>query len=176
MTLRFLISAALLLIIPAFAQQGAQPNAPPAVPAQPTAQPAQNPDSPAPQLQIVCTSASHASELIGKNGCVAGKVFRITIRKTGNTHLSLCPNRKCSFQAVVSAHNRAKVGDLSYLRGKVVAIVGDVRLSRAGRPVIAIKDRQQIRVAADDSPPEFDAAQPKPIGTGQRVSKHGSAW
>ena len=170
-----LFCAALLFVIPALAQQStppaAQASAAPTVPAQPAPPPAESRP-----LQVVCTSASHASELIGKNGCVAGRVFRVTIRKTGNTHLSLCPSRKCSFQAVVSARNRAKVGDLSYLRGKFVAVIGDVTVSRAGHPVIAVKDRQQIRVAAGDPPPEFDSAQAKPFSTGQRGSKRGSAW
>ena len=170
-----LFCAALLFVIPALAQQStppaAQASAAPTVPAQPAPPPAESRP-----LQVVCTSASHASELIGKNGCVAGRVFRVTIRKTGNTHLSLCPSRKCSFQAVVSARNRAKVGDLSYLHGKFIAVIGDVTASRAGHPVIAVKDRQQIRVAAGDPPPEFDSAQAKPFSTGQRGSKRGSAW
>jgi hypothetical protein len=173
-TPRSLVCAALLLVIPTFAQQcmaaAAQQSA------QPPAQPTQKSDVPAPPLQIVCTSASQASKLIGKHACVAGRVFRITIRKTGNTHLSLCPSRKCSFQAVVSTGDSAKVGDLAYLRGKIIAVVGDVTLTRAGHLVIRVRDRRQIRVAAGDAPPEFDAARPKPFVNGQRGSRFGSAW
>ncbi len=116
--------------------------------------------------------------MIGKHGCVAGKVFRVTVRKSGNTHLSLCPSRKCSFQAVVSKRDRASVGDLAYLRDRYVAVLGDVTLSRSGHPIIAVNDREQIRVAAGDPPPEFDAAQSKPASHGRPSSfgKGDRAW
>lgn len=173
MNLRCLLCVALVLITPALAQQSATPTA--------TAQPpqtAQKANSQLRELQVECTPASRASELIGNHGCVAGKVFRVTIRKSGNTHLSLCPGRKCSFQAVVTKHDRGNVGDLSYLRGKVVAVQGDVTESRGGHPVIAVKEREQIRVAAGDPPPEFDAAQARPATNGKpsSFSKHNRAW
>jgi len=165
------LCVALLLVIPALARKSAAPTAP--------AQTAQKPDSPPRDIQVECTSASSATQLIGKHGCVAGKVFRVTVRKSGNTHLSLCPSRKCSFQAVVSGRNRASVGDLSYLRGKFVAVLGDVTQSRGGHPIIAVNDREQIRVAAGDPPPEFDAAQARPATNGRTTSPFGKsnrAW
>ncbi len=174
MNFHSLLCVALLLVTPALAWQSATPSAP----TQSPAQPAQKPNSQLRQFQVECTPASRASELIGNRGCVAGKVFRVTVRKSGNTHLSLCPSRKCSFQAVVSGRDRSGVGDLSYLRGKVIAVLGDVTESRGGHPVIAVKEREQIRVAAGDPPPEFDAAQTRPVTNGRTTSftKHNRAW
>ncbi len=174
MNLRCLLCAALLLITPALARQSATPS----TTAQPPAQPASKSNSQSRELQIECTPAWRASELIGNHGCVAGKVFRVTIRKSGNTHLSLCPGRKCSFQAVISKHDRGNVGDLSYLRGRVIAVLGDVTQSRGGHPVIVVKAREQIRVTAGDPPPEFDAAQAKPATNGKvtSFSKRNRAW
>jgi hypothetical protein len=45
--------------------------------------------------------------------------------------------------------------------------------------MIAVKDREQIRVAAGDTPPEFDAAQARPAINGKAVlpfGKHDRAW
>jgi hypothetical protein len=173
--LRPFLCVALLFAVPVLAQQSASPAAPP----EPIAQPAPNPGSSASgssvsKLRIECTPASSASDLIGKHGCVAGRVFRVTTRKSGNSHLYLCPSRsKCSFQAVAHARDRRKVGDLTYLRGKLIAVVGDV-VDYRGHPEIVVKDIEQIRVAAGDPSPEFDAAQAKPRSTSN--SKRARAW
>lgn len=170
MNFRSLLFAALLLVTPAFARQSAAPTAP--------AQSAAKSNSQLRDLQVECTPASRASDLVGSHGCVAGKVFRVTIRNSGNTHLSLCPSHKCSFQAVISKHDRGNIGDLSYLRGKVIAVQGDVTESRGGHPIIAIKNREQIRVAAGEPPTEFDAAQARPATDGKTLpfSKRNRAW
>ncbi len=158
-----LLCAALLLIAPAVAWQSATPTSAEQKPAQLR------------ELQVECTPASHALELVGGHGCVAGRVFRVTVHKSGNTHLSLCPSHKCSFQAVISKRSRGKVGDLSYLRGRIIAVQGDVTESRSGRPVIFVKDREQVRVAAGDPPPDFDAAQSQPRKSAYSV-KRNRAW
>ncbi len=164
MNVRPLLCTAMLLIAPAVAQQSATPTVA-----------EQQPDSQLRELHVECTPASHAMELIGSHGCVAGKVFRVTVHKSGNTHLSLCPSHKCSFQAVISKRSRSKVGDLSYLRGRIIAVQGDVTESRGGHPVILVKDREQVRVAAGDPPPELDAAESKPRKTASS-SKRARAW
>ena len=159
MTLRPFLCVALLFAVPVLAHQSASPASPPEPNAQPAPKPAVS------KLRIECTPASSASDLIGKHGCVAGRVFRVTTRKSGNTHLHLCPSRsKCSFQAVAHARDRRKVGDLTYLRGKLIAVVGDV-VDYRGHPEIVVKDIEQIRVAASDPSPEFDATQAKPKPT-----------
>jgi hypothetical protein len=170
--LRRLLCAALLLAASVVAGQSAAPT----TPAQTAAQ---KPDGPLRELQVECTPASGAAQLIGKHGCVAGRVFRVTVHKGGNTHVSLCPARKCSFLAVVSGHDRARVGDLYYLRGKVIAVLGDVTESGSGHPIITVTAREQIRVAAGNPPPEFDAAQARPATNGRTVApfgKNNRAW
>lgn len=170
MNLRVLLCTALLLAVPALAQPDPAQAA--------SAPPAASADANLPALRVECTPASRAAELTGKHGCVAGKVFRVTTTKRGDTHLSLCPSRsrdKCSFQVVTLARDSPSVGDLAYLRGKIVAVVGDVTEYR-GHPAILVRDKQQLQAAANDAPQEFDAAQPRPRGKGSHGGHHGRAW
>ena len=178
MKLRGLFCTALLLAIPAMAQPGAaqaasvQPAAdtdatPPAT--LPATLPATQ-SATLPPLQMDCTPASRAAELAGKHGCVAGKVFRITTTKHGDTHLSLCPEHShgganCSFHVIARARDGSSVGDLAYLRGKIIAVMGDVTEYR-GHPEIVVRDKEQLQVAADEAPQEFDASQRRPGGKG----------
>lgn len=124
--------------------------------------------------KMECVPASRAAELIGQYGCVAGRVFRVTEAKNGNQHLTLCPPRSnCSFHAAVSKHDRDKVGDLSYLRGKYVAFDGNI-VDFRGRPRIVLKARGQIHVTASSPPSEFDPAQPR--AKGSHGGKNARAW
>ena len=161
------LAAALLFATCALAQQSAIPAAPVA--------PIHGAET---ELKVECLPASRASELIDKHGCVAGKVFRVTSAKSGATHLSLCPPESdCSFHVFIRADDREAVGDLSYLHGRFVAVVGDVTKYR-GHAEIVVKDRQQIRVLASDPPKQFNTDQSKPGSGGQSPygSKHGRAW
>jgi hypothetical protein len=127
------------------------------------------------QMQVECTPTSRAATMIGHHGCVAGRVFRVTTNHRGDIRLSLCPNRhRCSFTAVVRGRDKDSVGELWHLRGKVVAIVGDITEFR-DEPRIIVEHKDQIQIAAEDVPQEFDAAQPRAVGRGRR---HGvqSAW
>lgn len=122
----------------------------------------QTTNSPITNIQVECVPAYRASELQGEHGCVAGKVSRITTPKNGGTHISLCPHMSgCAFHAVVRKQDHDAVGDLTYLRGKLVAFDGDVKRNR-GWLEIVVKKRSQVHVAAGNSPREFDAAQAKP--------------
>ena len=67
----------------------------------------------------------------------------------------------CSFHVIAKARDSGSVGDLAYLRGKIIAVVGDVKDYR-GHPEIIVRDREQLQVAADEAPPEFDAGQRGP--------------
>ena len=183
MKLRGLLGTVLLLAFPAMAQPGAvQAASEPLAAAQPLASasaalpataPAIQPTTVSvslPPLQVDCTPAAQASQLTGKRGCVAGRVFRITTTKHGDTHLSLCPSRRngganCSFHVIAKAHDSGSVGDLAYLRGRIIAVVGDVKDYR-GHPEIIVRDKEQLQVAADEAPPEFDAGQRRPGGRG----------
>lgn len=167
MKLRGLLGTVLLLAIPAMAQPDAVQAAsePPAI-----VQPVASTAVALPPLQVDCAPASQASALTGKRGCVAGRVFLITTTKRGDTHLSLCPSRRrgganCSFHVIAQARDSGSVGDLAYLHGKIIAVVGDVKNYR-GHPEIIVRDKEQLQVAADDAPQEFDAGQRRPGGRG----------
>ncbi len=165
MNLHLLLCVAMLLSVPALAQTGSI-----------LAASAPKTDEPMPEIRVECTPAAHASDLIGQHGCVAGRVSRITYTHTGAAHVSLCPTRsKCSFHVVARAHDSRAVGDLSYLRGRIVAVVGDVTEYR-GHSQILIKDRGQIQVAAGGPPSEFDVDQAKATGKGSPASKRGHDW
>ncbi len=117
-------------------------------------------------LKIECLPASSGVQLLGRQGCVAGRVYRATLSKNGNQHLSLCaPRSGCSFHVVVARHDRAQVGDITYLRGKLVAFVGDVSLYR-GQPRLVVRAREQIHVTAGSPPASFDAEQGRPSHKG----------
>lgn len=141
-----------------------------------TAQTAPNPQAPLPEIRVECTPAAQASELVGQHGCVAGRVSRVNYSRTGAANVSLCPARsrgKCSFHAVSFARSHDAVGDLSYLKGRIVAVVGDVKDYR-GHPRIIVTSREQLQVAAGSPPPEFDAAQP--TGKSSPSVTHVRAW
>ncbi len=127
------------------------------------------------EVKEECVPASQAATLVGRYGCVAGRVFRVTEAKSGNQHLSFCPPRAaCSFHVAVPKADRKKVGDLSYLRNKLVAVVGDVAEFR-GRPRIVVRDKDQLHVTAGNPPGELDAGRSRAAGrtTGDH---HGRAW
>lgn len=117
-------------------------------------------------LKVECVPASGAMQLVGQQGCVAGRIYRATVSRNGNQHLSLCPPRSgCSFHVVVARRDRAQVGDITHLKGKLVAFDGGVSLYR-GQPRIVVRAREQIHVTAGSTPTEFDAEQGKPSTKG----------
>lgn len=166
MILPGLFCVATLLAIPFIAQQDASPAA--------TAQ--ATPAAPITDMTVECIPASRASELIGKHGCVAGKVFRISTLKSGAVHLSLCPPKKhCSFHAAISEDDRKIVGDIYHLQGKFVAFVGDV-IEYRNHPEIVVHARHQIHVTAGSPPLEFDSAQSRPNRQSTPTSRRERAW
>jgi hypothetical protein len=134
------------------------------------------PAAQATDIKYECLPATRASELTGKQGCVAGKVFRISTLKSGAIHLSLCPPKKnCSFQVSVPKGDLKKVGDVYHLQGKFVAFVGDVTISR-NHPQLAVHRREQIHVTAGSPPPEFDAASSQPNSKSTPARRRERAW
>ena len=101
----------------------------------------------APPLRMDCTPAPRAHTLVGKYGCVSGKLDRIVVTRKGNIRLYLCPKGHCPFHATVYAEDVEKVGSLLHLRGRLVAIDGDVGLYH-GVPEIKVTDRDQISAVA----------------------------
>ncbi|MDR3763762.1 MAG: hypothetical protein P4M01_06660 [Acidobacteriota bacterium] len=119
-------------------------------------------------LKVECIPAARGEQLIDQQGCIAGRVVSATVSKNGNQHLSLCaPRSGCSFHVVVEHRDRRQVGDVTYLRGKLVAFSGEVKRFR-GNPRMVVRARDQIHVTAGSTPPEFDTAQPKAQGHGAR--------
>jgi hypothetical protein len=93
-----------------------------------------------------CASVADAASLLGKSGCVTGRVLRVYTSRAGNTFLDFCPNyRTCPFTSVVFASDRSRFGDLGVLAGRQVEIRGAV-VTYEGRAEIIIHDPQQIRV------------------------------
>ena len=93
-----------------------------------------------------CASIADAASLLGKSGCVTGRVLRVYTSRSGNTFLDFCPDyRTCPFTSVIFASDASKFGDLGVLVGKRVEIQGVVQ-AYEGRAEIIIRDPQQIRV------------------------------
>ena len=139
-------------------------------------QPETQPDSTAPEsalaasvppMRMDCLPAQQAQTLVGKHGCVSGRVSRVVFTHKGNTRLYLCPKDQCPFHATVYEEDVEKVGSLLGLHGRFVAIDGEVRLYH-GVPEIKITDRDQISVTAGSSH-ETDIAPP---GTVREKRKH----
>jgi hypothetical protein len=107
---------------------------------------------------LECAPAAQAAALANQQGCVAGRVYRITEGKTGVVRLGLCAPRTpdCDFQAVIHARDRDHVGNVSYLRGRYIAVTGIITIPR-GHPQIRIREREQLHIAGSDTPTAFDA-------------------
>lgn len=93
-----------------------------------------------------CAPIADAASLLGKSGCVTGRVLRVYSSRAGNTFLDFCPNyRTCPFTSVIFDSDRGKFGDLGALAGRQVEIRGAV-VAYEGRAEIIIRDPEQIRV------------------------------
>jgi hypothetical protein len=150
MTCHRLLSVALLLAGPALAQSS-------------TEQPASGSSTDfLEQIRVECSAAWYARTLMGRNGCIAGRVYDISDHH-GDAEISLCPpERECAFRAIVDKKDRRTVGNLSQFRGKFIAISGDIENDH-DHPRIFITERDQIKTAPGNLL-EFDAAHHKPRG------------
>ena len=93
-----------------------------------------------------CADFRDAERLIGRAGCVSGRVLRVATSRAGHTFLDFCPDyRQCPFASVIFAEDRNRFGDLGTLWGKQVEIRGPVTTYK-GRAEIIIRDPNQIRV------------------------------
>lgn len=93
-----------------------------------------------------CALVADAASLLGKSGCVTGRVLRVYTSRAGNTFLDFCPDyRTCPFTSVVFAADRSKFGDLGALTGRQVEIHGLVE-PYEGHVEIIVREPQQIRV------------------------------
>jgi hypothetical protein len=109
-----------------------------------------------PPLRMECLPVERASELVGQHGCVSGILRHISVGDHDTLVLSLCPGDvKCRFRAYVLAHDRKAVGELAPMRGRLIALMGNVTSSK-GHPAMRVRERSQIQMAADDTPAEGD--------------------
>ncbi len=177
MRLYGVLCAVLLYAASTIGQQDGKPAATAQTVTQRAPETKSNPDIPLTEIRVECVDPSRAVELIGKHGCIAGKVSRVTSQKNGDIHISLYhPRDSERFRVVVLAEDRNKVGDLFYLQGRLVVFLGEVTKHR-GQPELIVKDREQLRVSAGEPPPEFDASHAKGKSTGQALhNSRTRAW
>jgi hypothetical protein len=111
--------------------------------------------------KVECTPVKKAKELLGKEGCVVGRVMKVNESRAGNVYLNFCSDyRNCGFSAVALKNTGAQLGDLHDLEGKVVEFHGPVE-DYEGQPEIKLKAREQLRIS--------DAKAVKPVEE-QRIS------
>ena len=151
MKLRGLLCSALLLAIPAMAQPDAvQAASEPSADVQPAA--SENPALPDAARGVHSRLASLGAD---RQAWMRGRKGLPHHHHQARRHSSVAvpqpqPRRgQCSFHVIARAH-RDSVGDLAYLHGKIVAVVGDVTEYR-GHPAIIVRDKEQLQVAAERS-------------------------
>jgi hypothetical protein len=94
-----------------------------------------------------CVDFTAAGPLVGKTGCVTGRILRVYTSRNGNTFLDFCTDyRTCPFASVVFSEDRTKFGDLGALKGRKVELRGLVTEYQS-RAEIVIRDQEQIRMA-----------------------------
>jgi hypothetical protein len=107
-------------------------------------QTARAPAAPAASIAPPCVDIRNAALLVGKSGCVAGRILRVYSARTGNTFLDFCEDyRACPFTSVIFAADKSQFGNLESLQGKRVEIRGDI-MSYQGRAEIILKDPRQV--------------------------------
>ena len=111
--------------------------------------------------KVECTPVKKAKELLGKEGCVVGRVVKVSESRAGNVFVNFCSDyRNCGFSAVALKSTGGQLGDLHDLEGKVVEFHGPVE-DYEGQPEIKLKARDQLRIS--------DAKAVKPVEE-QRIS------
>lgn len=100
-----------------------------------------------------CIPFDKASDHLGSNACVTGKVLQIGRSKGGTTFLDFCEDVKaCPFVVVIFARDLRDVGEVRQLEGKVIEVSGKIE-EYNGRAEIILKDVKQLRGEAASIPP-----------------------
>jgi len=93
-----------------------------------------------------CFSLEEASQHIGEEACVEGKLDHLYVSQTETTFLNFCPNyQECSFQAVIFASRAGAFSDLEKYEGKNIQISGLIKTYQ-GKAEIIINDPSQIKI------------------------------
>lgn len=97
-------------------------------------------------LATDCCDLKEASQYVGEEVCVEGKLDHLYTSQTGTVFLNFCPNyQDCSFQAVIFQSDANKFSNLKNYTGKTIQITGLVK-TYLGKPEIIINDPTQIKV------------------------------
>lgn len=91
-------------------------------------------------------TTAQAKAHAGEVASVVGTVENVFTSRSGNEFLDLDgASRDAPFSAVIFAADAAKVGDLSDLQGKRVAVTGKITLYH-GKPEIIVHSRDALKV------------------------------
>jgi hypothetical protein len=100
-----------------------------------------------------CIPIGEASEHVGENKCIVGKVLRVKVGTKGVHYLGFCAEHAaCPFSVVVFPHDLKDVGDVRRLEGRVIEIHGPVKLYD-GRAEIILTRVNQITGGSTLIPP-----------------------
>ena len=106
-----------------------------------------------------CLSIGQASQHVGEDKCVTGKVLRVKAGFRGVHFVDFCEDQmSCPFTVVVFGSDLKDVGDVRRLTGRVIEIHGPVKLYN-GRAEIILKRVNQITGGSTLIPPlpkEYD--------------------
>jgi hypothetical protein len=90
-----------------------------------------------------CISFQQATQHVGENQCVIGKVMRVKASR-GVHFLDFCEDQMaCPFTVVVFSHDLKDVGDIRRLAGRTIEIHGPVKLYQ-GRAEIILSRVSQV--------------------------------
>jgi hypothetical protein len=84
-----------------------------------------------------CLAIGEASQHVGENKCVVGKVTKVKVASKGVHILGFCSEAvACPFSVVVFPHDLKDVGDVRRLEGRVIEIHGPVKLYEGHAEII----------------------------------------
>jgi hypothetical protein len=100
-----------------------------------------------------CLSIQNASQHVGENRCVMGKVLHVKAGAKGVHFVDFCPEQAaCPFTVVVFPRDLKDVGDVRRLAGQMIEIHGPVKLYN-GRAEIVLTRVSQITGGSTLIPP-----------------------
>jgi len=100
-----------------------------------------------------CLSIQNASQHVGENKCVMGKVLRVKVGARGVHFVDFCQDQMaCPFTVVVFPHDLKDVGDVRRLAGQMIEIHGPVKLYN-GRAEIVLTRVSQLTNGSTLIPP-----------------------
>jgi len=100
-----------------------------------------------------CLSIREASQHVGENRCVTGKVMHVKVGAKGVHFIGFCEEAAaCPFSVVVFASDLKDVGDVRRLEGHVIEIHGPVKLYD-GRAEIILNRVSQLTGGSTLIPP-----------------------